>query len=527
MVLLVATRSNPYFKRIPALALVWAGLLTICGAAWNLFRLGGRSSRDESLMLIAVALLLGIAAMMLVEREHVAEVRATQGSRDHWLILTALLVLHSFVAYCIVSSGPPRIDCFTIQQDVAKTLLQGRDPYGTTRANIYNETETRLYYGPSLAVNGRVQVGFMYPPATLLSTLPGYLVGDVRYGYVAAILLSAIFVFLLFPDTRGLSLAAVLLLAPTTYLVEYQSWTEPLVWMLLCATLYAAIRRPRWLPLAFGLFLASKQYSVFALPFFGYLIRPFSWNYWKSIGTSVVIAMATLLPFALWNFRALWHDLVLFHLAEPVRQDALSFAIPFPLYRKIGPLLWLAFMVWGARRRTQPPAVFAAAYGITLLLFFSASKLAAFNYFFLIAQAFLLTAAALWPGAQHPYQNAKIPRPLRVILSGAKRSRKTPTALAAFTGSRGNRCFCHRGPSRCSERYHSGNREDALHNCPSVRRTTLEKPLQGAFYTIKLIGLNGGVDETRTRGLRRDRRDVDVISTTYSELRDCHSAPCS
>lgn len=167
--------------------------------------------------------------------------------------------------------------------------------------------------------------------------------------------------------------------------------------MLLCATVYTAIRKPRWLPLALGLFLASKQYNFLALPFLGYLVRPFSWRaYWKLLGLSMAVALATVLPFALWNFRALWHDLVFFLYVVPVRRDSLSFAIPFPIYAKIGLLLLFAFIVWGATRGAQQPAMFAAAYGTALLLFFSASRQAFLNYYFLSAQALLLAAVSLW-----------------------------------------------------------------------------------------------------------------------------------
>jgi hypothetical protein len=346
--------------------------------------------------MIALAILLALAAMAPAQREQIAEPGGLRGSGYLWLLLTALLVLHGFVAAYVIRGGEPQIDCFIWQRDATATLLQGRDPYGTSHVNIYDADASRRFYGPGMVANGRVLAGLTYPPATLLSALPGYLVGDVRFGYVAAILISAIFVFALFPDERGLLLAAFVLQMPTTYYLEYECWTEPLMWMLLCATVYAAIRRPRWLPLALGLFLASKQYNFLALPFIGYLLRPFSWKaYWKLLGLSLAVAMATVLPFALWNFRALWHDLVFFIYAVPVRRDALSFAIPFPVYAKIGLLLLFAFLVWGARRGAQQPAMFAAAYGTALLLFFSASKLAYLNYYFLSAQALLLAAASL------------------------------------------------------------------------------------------------------------------------------------
>jgi hypothetical protein len=196
----------------------------------------------------------------------------------------------------------------------------------------------------------------------------------------------------------GLCLAAYLLLNPLTFIVEEHCWTEPLVWMLLCATFYAAIERPRWLALALGLFLASKQYNFLALPLVGILLRPFAWKAcWRLLGASLAVAVATLLPFALLNFAALWHDLVLFHLAQPLRQDALSFAVAFPPYMKIGLLLLLVFLAWIARRGIDRTSLFPAAFGMALLLFVSAGKQAFMNYYLLIGQSLLLAAAALWP----------------------------------------------------------------------------------------------------------------------------------
>jgi Ca2+/Na+ antiporter len=165
------------------------------------------------------------------------------------------------------------------------------------------------------------------------------------------------------------------------------------------AALRHSLYRSKKTPLALGLFLASKQYNFLALPFIGYLVRPFSWKaYRKLLLQSLGVALATVLPFAIWNFQGLWHDLVLnvFVVADN-RQDALSFAIRFPLYVMIGRIFLLAFVIWAARRGVQHETMFAAAYGMALMLFFSASKLAYLNYYFLIGFALWLTAASLWP----------------------------------------------------------------------------------------------------------------------------------
>ena len=395
---------------LPALLLAFAGVLAQGGDAWGEAILGGY--RAAGLALIATAIVLGIIAIAIAAKAPVPRSAATGSSRRLLWILFALLVLHSSIALHLLrscggdpaspsqyaASDPRHIDCYTFQLDAVKKLLHGINPYGTTQANIYTPEQTARFYGPGMVIDGRVQVGLQYPPVTFLAALPGYLLGDVRYGYLLAVLLSAIFAFATVPRVAGLCLAAYLLLNPITFMVEDRCWTEPLVWMLLCATLYTAIKRPRWLPLALGLFLASKQYNFLALPLVAILLRPFAWKaYSRLLGASVAIAIATLLPFARFNFQALWRDLALFHLAQPLRQDALSFAIVFPPYMKIGLLLLLAFLAWIARRGIDRAALFPAAFGMALLLFVSAGKQAFMNYYFLASLSLLLAAATLWP----------------------------------------------------------------------------------------------------------------------------------
>ena len=392
-------RLNLQLEKLSAPVLALAGVLTLCGAVWNQLKdFNGDRCPPGCLVLIAMAIVLGVAALASAHPENLAETRASQGFRYRWVLLV-LLALHGFIAFHLIRSTPPKIDTLSLQREATEMLLHGHDPYGTSHANTYNADETRRFYGPGEVINGRIQIGMPYPPVTFLCLVPGYLLGDIRYGFVAAIFLSTLFIFALFPNVRGLSLATVVLLAPVTYLVEYACWTEPLLWMLLCATVFAAVKRPRWLPLALGLFLSTKQYNFLALPFIGFLLQPFSWKgYWKLLAQSLCVALATVLPFALWNFSGEWHDLIqnVFS-GVPVREDGLSFAIRFPIYAKIGKLLLLAYVVWAARRWSQHTAMFAAAYGMALMLFFSSSELAFLNYYFLITFSLWLTAASLWP----------------------------------------------------------------------------------------------------------------------------------
>ncbi len=377
--------------------LALTGLLVLKGSMW--VSGGTLHSRSAALAIIALAILLGIVGIATASGGSGPEQSTSHASRRMWWAVAALMVLHGGIAVQHLRVVPADdMDCFTFQRYAAMELTQGINPYGKTQADIYDAYYTKMLYGPGMVINGRVQVGFQYPPVTFLCALPGYLLGDVRYGYVAAIMLSAIFVFALAPDIRGLFLVAFVLLRPVAFFIESESFTEPLVWMLLCATLYVAVKKPRWLPLTLGLFLASKQYNFLALPFLGFLIQPFSWRaYWKLLGMSLAVGLATVLPFTLLNFHALWHDLVLFHLAQPPRLDSLSFGVAIPAYRKAGLLILVIFIALGVWHGANHAAMFAAAYGMALLLFVSASKQAFGNYYFLIALSFLLAAATLWP----------------------------------------------------------------------------------------------------------------------------------
>lgn len=354
------------------------------------------------LFMVLAAIILGILGIAQLNAGIGSDNHVEAGTRGIWQIFVVLILCHVTFAFLFNKSVPGNtVDTFTFQRDACKSLLLGVDPYSTTQANIQDPFHTALFYGPGMVIDGRVQVGFQYPPLTLIWALPGYLLGDVRYSYIFAIVVSALFSFAVCPNVRGLGIVAFLLINPLTLFVENRSWTESLVLMTLSAVVYAAVKRRWWLPVALGLFLATKQYNFLALPFIGCFVQPFEWKgYWKLTGLSLLVGTATALPFAMWDFHGLWHDLVLFQLAQPFRQDGLSFAVLFPLMTKIGPLAVLAFIAWTIRAGKRCPALFAAAYGVALLLFASTSKQGMTNYFFLAGQALFLAVAVL-PHVRH------------------------------------------------------------------------------------------------------------------------------
>jgi len=376
---------------ITAMLLLGAGCAVLAGSSYSS---GWMSEFTLCLGLIVLAAALSVGAIARSAKKTGEIAPMVAGPRRLSAILAALVLVHCLAAFYIERVVPGTdIDCFTFQRDAVKTFLRGADPYGATQVNIYSPAQSSIFYGPAMVVNGRVQVGFQYPPLTLLWAIPGYLLGDVRYSYVLAVVVSAVLCFAMYPNVPGLCLASFLLLNPVGLYVESRCWTEPLVFMSLCATLYASMKTRRWLPVAVGLFLATKQYNLLALPFLGSLVVPFRWrSYLKLVGGSLAVAAATILPFAWWNSRGLWHDLVLFHLAQPFRADSLSLAVPFPVLLKLGPLPVATFAGWGLWIGMRREAMFAAGYGTCLLLFFSTGKQAFTNYYFLVGQVLLLAA---------------------------------------------------------------------------------------------------------------------------------------
>ena len=385
------------------IAAAFAGQLLSKAAAAEVYRPSAFEARLLILLgTLSLATALATAALVRPASGNLSQDRVEDAGKFFWLAFALLVAAHLLLTSLIVHLGTaPHIDVYTFQKDACGNLLRGIDPFGATQADIYNARESLLNYAPGLVVGGRVLEGFQYTPLTLLWALPGYLLGDVRISYIFAVIVSAWILFALRPGYRGLGIVSVLLFSPLTFLVEFWCFTEPLVYVTLCVAIYAAVKKRWWLPIALGLFLASKQYNLLALPLIAYFVGPFqSKAYWKLLGLSLTLAAATILPFAVWDPRALWHDMILFHLRQPYRLDSLSFAVPLPWIMKVGPLLVLAFVVWAARAGNRSAATFPAAYGVVLLLFFLTSKQAFPNYYFLAGQAFFLAVVALPPTRQ-------------------------------------------------------------------------------------------------------------------------------
>jgi hypothetical protein len=432
-------------------------VLVLCGGLVIQFALlvtswpGTDLPHRGGLQLLPFRLGLALAVLLVI-----AGVSGTRAFAAVWF--PALLAVSLLLGFWMIHASPrPHIDVWMFQQDGARELLHGGDPYAMTFPDIYHSTFPghAAAYGNGLVVNDRLQFGFVYPPLSLLLSTMGYVVaGDYRYAVAVALVPAAAVIGYAEggdADRVGLArrglvsklAAALLLFTPRVFFVLARGWTEPFVLLLLAATVFIARQRmtrepaageavgrfphnsPRvplkkWtshhnaLPLAvaLGLLIAVKQYAIIALPLSFLLLPPrWRWRDWFYLaGQAVAVAAAITVPFALWNLQAFWKSVVNVQLAGPFRWDALSYLVWWGFHGHgatqpstaflcsiIALAAALGLCVWRAPRN---PAGFSASFAFVLLLFLAFNKQAFANYYFSVIGAVCCAIAA--GGAEAP-----------------------------------------------------------------------------------------------------------------------------
>jgi hypothetical protein len=394
--ILMSRRQVPQPKALPWLTL-GAALILLAAVVWTNMRCG---------LLFAwiswiPALLFLLAPGLLFLQDRISSPKNQPGLRtglgiDAWRkLLWVAAAIHILASLVFLVSYPGNFnDVYTFQRDCNQALLHGVNPYTVSHANLYNAAEAARIYAPGIVWGGRVHAGYSYPPAALLFTIPGYLLGDVRYAQVLAVILSALLLVRIQANWAAIGAACVLLLSPISFWMEMGSWIEPFVLLALTLTVYAAVRRRWWLPLALGVFLVSKQFAVVAIPFVFFLQSLGLKQNLKCIGKTAAVAIFITAPLALWNLRSFIEDTVLLILRIPPRAGSLSLDafmhIPAPVM--YGAVVCAIIFCLLAAART--PAMFAAGFAFVLLIWMFLNKQAFSNYYFLIAHAFWLSAAS-------------------------------------------------------------------------------------------------------------------------------------
>lgn len=302
----------------------------------------------------------------------------------------------------------PVIDVFVFQNDGVAKLLDGANPYAMRFPDIYTPTKSALYYGPGVSVAGWLQYGYPYAPLTLLAGVPGYLAGDVRYSNLAAMAVAALLIGYARPGRISKLAAVLLLFTPPMLLLFANAWTEPFVIVMLAATWFCHCRRPRYMPWMLGLFLASKQYAILAMPLCLLLldrpwrIAPLVRMIWRVAAAGLFVS----LPLILWDTRAFAHSALLWQFRQPFRADSLSY---LAWLRPANPLQWtwvafaamfatMAFVLAIGRRKRLP---FPVGVAMLFMMFFAFNKQAFANYYYFVISA-LCIALAEYDTQQRP-----------------------------------------------------------------------------------------------------------------------------
>ncbi len=293
------------------------------------------------------------------------------------------------------------IDVMVFQRDSSSALMRGQNPYALNFPDIYGPESSNLY-GPGASVNGVLQFGFPYSPLTLLWILPAQiLLGDFRYAYILAAVVAAACIMAMRRNSIVAASALLLLFSTPTFFVLKNGWTEPLSVMLLCFVAWASrSKKAPTFPIV-GILAAAKQYLVLVLPLLILLPedKPRAARI-ANVFKAVAVAAFISLPFALWNPRAFFHSTLFIQIAQPFRNDSLSYLSFFKLITGVQPPSWpgfliailaIAFCLWRAPRTTTG---FALSVALVMFGFIAFARQAFINYYFLIFGA-LCCATAL------------------------------------------------------------------------------------------------------------------------------------
>jgi len=420
-----------------ALALVTlATSAAIAAALWSRFRAPPVSGAWVQ-ALLGGGVAIGLACHLFVNPTFYADVRALQGG-FRWFAAIALVVLSAYLCIhlraslirarflllllcfavmgiVVIRASPrPWIDVWVFQQDAAKALLHGLNPYTIPYPEIYG-SQSQAFHAREL-LRGGVISAFPYPPLTFLAGAPAFAAfGDIRYALLALMIAGAWLLARALPGNAGELAAALALFQPRGLFVLEQSWTEPLVFFCFALTAYAIARRAHWAlaGAALGLLVASKQYAfMLAIPLAFALPRR------RALWVTLAVLLLCTVPFALPDPSAFWRGVVRFHFLQPFRIDSLSLTAlaarlsggPIGLFAYAGIAVAALVLALTVRRHTGLPLACASA-GAAFAAMLIWNQQSFCNYWWLCS-IFVAAAASVAPASQPAVQAQKRAEPL-------------------------------------------------------------------------------------------------------------------
>lgn len=375
--------------RTAAITLVTLGLL-LAGFEQAHFAAQGRYLPQT--LIASLFMILGLGACGVIGSS-----RLTRGA------FVGFLVVSTAVQLALLAHAPAPGDVGIVGHDSIAALFHGHNPYGLTFPNPYEPARTHLFFNPEDLVGNRLDFGYAYLPVSLLGGVPGFVLGNVAYSYVAALLALTLLLRRLAVDPAGRALSLVPLAMPFTPQLLINQWVEPIAMLCLGLCVWGWSKgRVGTAAGGLGLLLASKQYFVVAVPLL--------WLFRRGLGVRAAagaLALAALLigSFALLDLHAFWHSAVWLQFHLPLREDSVSipagwsrtFGSPPPSL--LGPVAILAGLLVSALislRGAATSTSFSLGIGLSLLATVVLSEHAFSNYYALIEVA-LVIGCITWP----------------------------------------------------------------------------------------------------------------------------------
>jgi len=305
---------------------------------------------------------------------------------NRWRWRAAVLLSLYQGAWIILVPPRPVIDVLTVQEGASARLLSGANPYEGHYRNPYGDAA----FLPPQVLSGPFINTFPYPPLSLLLSIPGHLMGDVRWSSLAALVLAASFMIAMgrqlgLPPGHRAELGAIALLChPRWFMVLQNGWTEPFLVLFAAMAAWGIANHREWLiGLSLGGLAGVKQYGLLMLPIWIHAARI---RLRCLLGGLGVIAGLTLI-FVVWQSAAFWRGVVSWHIHSPFRRDSLTLSAWLAWKTDYELPTWIALAValvvvgivwrWGKRQLSS------AALGNTAiaLAFMLLNKAGHINYF--------------------------------------------------------------------------------------------------------------------------------------------------
>lgn len=329
-----------------------------------------------------------------------------RGRRAAWAAVLVLGAATGIVTIVLISN--PGIDVWDLLQQSSTGLLHGDDMY---RQHWMHSTGLQAVYP--------------YLPGTTLLLAPfRWLLGDVRYGLLAASLFGA-WLLRRHGTAEAPALAALLIVVPDWVYLINRSWTEPLLVAALAAAILALRSGRTGLAIvALAVALACKQPAVLLLPLFAF---------WPSFGlrrtiTAVGLAVLVVVPWIIAGPHDIWHDAVHANLALEVQTHALNLPSLF-LRHGVTVGLWLlllaligayALVLW---RLPRTPSGLALGCAVVMWAFDLANKQTFFNHYMLPLGLLLVAVATAEARSAEPAEtNPPCPPPSEAAAAPQARS---------------------------------------------------------------------------------------------------------